>query len=196
MDKTNTFVIFYQAGDMNINDAEKLVKTEKNTEFHMLFFHNKNLHFDKAVILREVLYKKFERVDPDTEYDNENNIIKLTKTLYFNLLEFDREVDDEYEKYLSKINYRIECIFQTFSLFFRIYKNENQIYIFPVQILDKFIKYLEKPGIKYTEVEKNNKFFKENEIIKNINASIKIASGDKETAVFSQKMMTGIFHVS
>jgi hypothetical protein len=196
MENASIFIIFYQTEDLNINDSEKLIKSELSKDFHLLFFHNKKLHFNKTVILREVLYKKFENIIPDTEYDNENNLIKLTKTLYFNLHEFDKEIDDEYEKYLSKSNYRIDCIFQTFSLFYRIYKNENQIYVFPVQILEKFVKYLNDLKINYHQVAKNNSVFRENKIIKKINENIKYGIDTKnEAGLFMKNTIVKIFQI-
>jgi len=195
MKNFNTIILFYNTDELSVNDLEKEIIAGSNNIYHLFFFHNKNLHFSKAKILKEVLLKKFEEIIPDTGYNNENNTITLTKKLEFNLFHFDKLIDDEYDKYLSIINYRIDCILQTFSLFVKIYKNRNQIYLFPGELLEKFVKYMNEKKFKYKILKISNNIFKEDKILYLINDTLMENIEDNKKKFFVQKQIIKIFQI-
>jgi len=137
------FVLFYDAKELNIKDVESELFTEEKVAFNFYFFHNKNMHFDKNIIYHNKLKELFDNVEP--EFHIEGDTIRLVKQINdYNANSFRVLAEKEYESYLSKINYRIDCIFQSFFLFSQLYATKDMIFIFPLQIKTRFIEILKK----------------------------------------------------
>jgi hypothetical protein len=140
MDPNVKLVAFYNFNEVNIKDIEKDLYTKDRQIFHFFFFNNRNLHFKKSKIYDESLIKEFENEAPEFNYDNRSGKMTMIKKIQnFDKKIFDKKVNENYRQYIKAINYRIECIFQTFTLFNNLYKDKMIIFAFPYQLYKKFI---------------------------------------------------------
>ncbi|HOJ64994.1 MAG TPA: hypothetical protein PLE45_11310 [Spirochaetota bacterium] len=148
-------IAFYATNELDIKDIESEFFIENREKVSFFLFHNRGLNLTKSDIFKNCLLKELEKVEPVFTYKNDSLI--MTKEIKnFDFEYFDNFVDKEYNDYLSKINYRIDCIFQTFDLFYRLYKDRNILFVIPMQIFHKFIEYFNKNNIKFQEVSKLN----------------------------------------
>ncbi|MCG8572400.1 MAG: hypothetical protein MJB14_19890 [Spirochaetes bacterium] len=162
--------IFYSSPELPIKDTDSELYTEQKEKFHFFLFHNQNLHFSQSTILKEVLLKNFSEIPPEFEYLTESNSLLLKKKIEeFDFEKFDRGVEVEFQDYLKKINYRIQCIFQTFTLFYDLYKEKHLIYVFPRQIYNSYLDVLKQNQIKNTEISKLHSTVRELDIMHWIN---------------------------
>ena len=173
MDHGSTIILFYFIDyNLEMKDIESELYTDDREQIHFCMFHNKELHFSKSEILKRTLVKKFENVSPEFHYANEK--VMMVKTLEnFDSDEFDKFVDSEYEDYLNRINYRIDCIFQTIVMYMNIYKNKNVVFILPVQIITHFEKEFEKKDIIYSEIKSSIEIIKKWDVLTWINYYLK-----------------------
>lgn len=159
MDHKRRLAVFYSFEDIDMKDIETEIFTEdKKEKFQFYFFHNMNLHFSKTTILKEELLKIFGAVEPEFYFDVDTHryyMQKIIKDFSFN--EFDQRVDDEFDSYLKRINYRIDCVIQTFTLFFDLYKDKDMIFVFPMQLHTRFLETIEELKFSYTDVSKLDK---------------------------------------
>jgi hypothetical protein len=179
MEQGEKLILFYFIDyNLDIKDIESELYTESREQIHFCMFHNRELHFSKSEILKKTLVKKFEDISPEFHYENGSMI--MTKSLdNFNTAEFDKFVDNEYEDYLNRINYRINCIFQTISLYLNIYKNKNIVFILPIQIISHFEKEYDNNKIKYSEIQSSIEIIKKWDVLTWINYYLK-----KESSLF------------
>lgn len=180
------FIVFYSLYEINIKDIEKDLYTKDRKMFHLFFFHNKNLHFKKSKIFNECLIKEFENIEPEFDYDEKKATMIMNKKIKgFNKKEFNKKVTDNYNQYINLINYRIECIFQTFTLFNNLYKDKSLIFAFPYQLYKKFVSLLENNRLNFETLLKKNIPYYTNyfDIVYWINYFLKIdniSNSDKE----------------
>ena len=154
-DQKIKIAVFYSFNELNIKDTEHELFTENKEKFHYFFFNNHNLHFSKTKILNDVLLEKFEDKKPTFLFSEKKGILQMRKDYEnFDFKHFDLEVDERYNDYLSKINYRIDCIFQTFTLFSELYRDKHLIFVFPAQLLDRFNDLLQEKELQTVELNK------------------------------------------
>ncbi len=112
MQNREILIIFYSIKELDLNDIDKEIYTKEKKEiFHLFFFHNKDLHFNKAIISRQVLSRIFDKIEPEYSHDKTNDTIILTKKISnFNYYEFDNNVDEAYSNYLKMVDHRIKSI--------------------------------------------------------------------------------------
>ncbi len=132
-------VVFYLSDELDLKDIEKELFTSNQEKFHFFFFHNKNLHFSKDIIKYQTLLAKFSNIEP--EFNFKKNEITMKKKLNMNIEDLQDEVENEFQQYKSRIQYRIDSIFQTFSMFSKLYSSRSIIYVFPFQLYENFIDY-------------------------------------------------------
>jgi len=145
------YIYFFKSEEIDVKDVESEIFSEKREVVNFFFFHNKDMHFDKSVIREKTLNSLFENIHP--HFENIDNTLIMTKKIQnFNNDEFDSNVEKFYSDYLNRINYRIDCIFQTFGLFANLYKDKNLVFVFPFQIYDGFIKYINEYNILVEEL--------------------------------------------
>jgi hypothetical protein len=173
MDGIQKMILFYFVNyNLEIKDIESEVYTDSRVQMHFCMFHNKDLHFSKSEILKKTLVKKFENISPEFHYENGKMV--MTKYLPdFNTDEFDKFVDVEYNDYLYRINYRIDCIFQTISLFLNIYKDKNVVFILPIQLISHFEKESDNQKMMYSEITGSLDIIKKWDILTWINYYLK-----------------------
>ncbi|MBN2545487.1 MAG: hypothetical protein JXB50_06805 [Spirochaetes bacterium] len=166
MQNKEILIIFYSINELNLNDIDKELYTKEKKEiFHLFFFHNKDLHFNKSIISNQVLKKLFENIEPVYTHDKVNDSIILTKTIInFNYYEFDNAVDDAYSGYLKMVKYRIDSIIETFILFNKLYSNKNLIFVFPYELIDNFNRIISENKIKLIKVSFDDKILIEYDI--------------------------------
>lgn len=178
------FVFFYSSEELEIKDVESELFSESRDPFNFFFFHNKDMHFSKSVILRKTLEKMFDSINPDFDF-YEGNLIMTKEIKDFNNFEFDKDVDNAFNEYLTRINYRIDCIFQTFSLFVNIYKERNLIFVLPFEIEERFVNYINENNITNTEVNNLSETSKFIDLINRVNyytgQSVKTGNSKKIT---------------
>ena len=181
MDQGSTIILFYFIDyNLEMKDIESELYTDEREQIHFCMFHNKDLHFSKSEILKRTLVKRFENVSPEFHYANEK--VMMVKTLEnFDSDEFDQYVDHEYEDYLNRINYRIDCIFQTIGMYMNIYKKKNVVFILPIQIITHFEKEFDKKNIIYSEIKSSIEIIKKWDVLTWINYYLK-----KESKVHSE----------
>jgi len=166
MQNREILIIFYSVKELDLNDIDKEIYTKEKKEiFHLFFFHNKDLHFNKSIISRQVLSRIFEKIEPEYSHDKTNDTIILTKKISnFNYYEFDNTVDEAYSNYLKTVDYRIKSIIETFILFNKLYSKKNLIFVFPYELIDNFNSIIEEKDIKLSEIDINNKILLEYDI--------------------------------
>lgn len=157
------FVLFYSCSPLKGEDIENSLFTNEKEEFKFFLFNNKNLHFSKNVIRNELLEKKFNQVK-STFVFNANSITMTKKLVSLDREKFEKEVDSEYEDYLKKINYRINCIFQSFTIFYEIYSDKSLIFIIPEEIKHQFLDYLNNENFLVKKVKEDSQYIKKYDI--------------------------------
>lgn len=162
--------VFYSSTECTFKDVDSQIFTEDKDTFHFFLFHNKELHFSKPVILKRVLMEYFQPVEPEFDYEIDNHALIMKKRIIdFDFIDFDKRVDVEYQDYLARITYRIECIFQTFDLFLNLYKDKNLVFVFPTQLYDKFMDNIEERKFEIEEISKINHLVRRYDILHWIN---------------------------
>ncbi len=146
--------VFYLSDELEIKDIEKELFTADKEKFQLFFFHNKNLHFSKDIIKYGTLLSKFEKIEPEFKFDKDE--ITMNKKMKIDMAKFDEEVDNEYNLYRARMTYRMDSIFQTFTLFDRLYRDRSIIFIFPFQLYENFISFAEDSAFSYKELEKDD----------------------------------------
>ena len=188
-------VVFYSTQEIDIKDIESEIFTENREQVNFFLFHNKDMHFNKALILQKVLLSELHNIKP--EFDFIKNSLVMTKRINnFNFIRFDQRVDFEYYDYLSKINYRIDCIFQTFSLFLRLYADRNIIFVFPIQIRDNFFTLLGKNNLECKEITKINDAVRRLETLHWINYYSKTTLNPNDEGIINYKKVTHIYLIN
>ena len=168
MDEFTKLIFFYYSNNIDCKDIETEIFTDKREKINFFLFHNRDLHFSKSEIFKKTLIKKFESIPPEFQM-LENELIMFKSISNFKSEDLDKLVDEEYADYINKINYRIECIFQTFSLFLGLYKEKNIVFIFPLQLFSQFEKHIDEYGIKLKKIDELNNMIKQYDIVNSIN---------------------------
>jgi hypothetical protein len=144
-------IIFYNSDELPILDVDSEIFTSDRKPFHFFLFHNREMHFSKAIIYKQTLIDHFHNIEPRFEMDG--STLKMFKELHnFEKNSFDQLIEERYQAYLERINYRIDCIFQTFTLFGPLYSDKPQVYVFPDQIQSNFSSIAEKNRLEYQEL--------------------------------------------
>jgi len=166
MQNREILIIFYSIKELDLNDIDKEIYTKEKKEiFHLFFFHNKDLHFNKAIISRQVLSRIFDKIEPEYSHDKTNDTIILTKKISnFNYYEFDNNVDEAYSNYLKMVDHRIKSITETFILFTKLYSKKNLIFVFPNELYDNFVGIMKEKDIKLSEITIDNNILMEYDI--------------------------------
>lgn len=193
-------LLYYNCLYIFNNDLDKEVNTsnmEKN--FHLFFFHNNDLHFNKKIIKYQILDLKFSNIKPLYFYKkyekNKSVLVQIKKIEEYTTEEFKKEVDLAYKNYLNTINYRINSIIETIKLFLKLYRDKTVIFIVPQKL-----KNIIKKNIKNYKIIKTEKeiLFKL-ELFYWINYFLKISSANKnlsnELNTFSENIITGIYEI-
>ena len=150
MESISKLIVFYLADELEVKDIDREIYTEDKKRFHIFFFHNMNLEKKKSDFFNKVILKEFENVEPEIIFDEKEKSVTITRKIGdVDFLKFQDATEFEYNKYLDNLNYRIKCIIQTFSLFSKLYKDKNSLFIIPYQIADQFIKEIEENKINY-----------------------------------------------
>lgn len=194
MKKIVRIAAFYQCEEFETQDVEKEIYTKEKEQFHFFFFHNQQLHFNKEIIKKETLIKDYGNIDPI--FTLKNNKLIMTKTINdFDEKEFDKRVNNNYKKYVGNINYRIECIFQTFYIFYDLYNDRSLIYLFPDQLFDKFKKHLAQNDMKYNKIYLNNDFVKYYDTVYWANYFSRINPDTPQEGMVKEKNITRIIQL-
>jgi len=158
MNNNNIFVFFYFSNEFDLKDIDKEIYTKNQKEiFHLFFFNNKNLHFDKNIIINNELNSIFNALPAEYILDKHNNTILLTKKINnFNFIKFDNDTDNAYNKYLVSATHRIDSIIQTFNLFIKFYTDKDLFFIVPYKIFNEFSNNLKEKNISYETIQKNS----------------------------------------
>lgn len=193
-------LLYYNCLYIFNNDLDKEANTsnmEKN--FHLFFFHNNDLHFNKKIIKYQILDLKFSNIKPLYFYKkyekNKSVLVQIKKIEEYTTEEFKKEVDLAYKNYLNTINYRINSIIETIKLFLKLYRDKTVIFIVPQKL-----KNIIKKNIKNYKIIKTEKeiLFKL-ELFYWINYFLKISSANKnlsnELNTFSENIITGIYEI-
>jgi hypothetical protein len=185
---------FYQTDEFNAQDIEKELYTDEKEEFHLFFFHNKNLHFSRKIIRKFSLKNIFSDIAPKYNLKNKDlYMIKIIKD--FNKGTFESKVDEEYKKYLNNINYRIECIFQTLLVFLDLYKDRTLIYLLPEQLYERFMDLLQKKELGYDSIEMNNNIVKKYDIVYWANYFSRVNPDLPEEGVIKKEKITRVIEI-
>lgn len=189
---SDILIAFYATNELDIKDIESDFFTETRETVNFFLFHNKELNLTKSDILKNILLRELDKVEPVFVYSKTDLIMtKIIKD--FDFIHFDNLVDEEYNYYLNKIEYRISCIFQTFELFYRIYSDRNILFVIPMQIFDRFQKYLQDNNIKFREVSKINETVRKYEVLYWINYYSKKDLNSSIEGTISYKNVIRIF---
>lgn len=148
-------VLFYTSNELQINDIESEYFTDEREKVYFFMFHNKDLHFSKDIIFNKTLLTEFDKIKPEFRFTGNN--VELKKVLNnFDIESFNKTVDFEFTEYTKRINYRIECVFQTFNLFIQLYKERNFVFVLPIEIELFFHKNNKDNGIICNENKNDN----------------------------------------
>lgn len=161
-------IAFYATNELDIKDIESEFFIENREKVSFFLFHNRGLNLTKSDIFKNTLLKELEKVEPVFSYSG-LNLIMTKEIKNFNFEYFDSIVDREYNDYLAKMQYRIDCIFQTFDLFYRLYNDRNILFVVPMHIFNNFIKYFNENNIIFKEISKLNKIVRDYEVLHWIN---------------------------
>lgn len=195
MENFYKLAVFYSTDELDLKDIESEIFTENRKKVNFFLFHNKDMHFNKAEILKKSLLNELDTIQP--EFNFKNNSLIMTKVIKnFDFEAFDKKVDVEYNDYLNRINYRIDCIFQTFDLFYRLYNERNIIFTFPIQIKSKFNDIMNNGGIKYEELTKINDIVRNLEALHWINYYSKKNINQKDEGVIRFRNITNIYRLT
>ncbi|HQB60695.1 MAG TPA: hypothetical protein PK899_03435 [Spirochaetota bacterium] len=187
--------VFYSTDELDLKDIESEIFTENREKVNFFFFHNRDMQFNKAEILKKSLLNELDTIQP--EFNFKRNSLIMTKVIKkFDFEAFDKKVDAEYNDYLNKINYRIDCIFQTFDLFYRLYSDRNIIFTFPSQIKSNFNDILNKNEIKCEELTKINNIVRDLEVLHWINYYSKKNINQKDEGIVSYRNITNIYKLA
>jgi hypothetical protein len=182
MDNLLKIILFYSFdSEIDIKDVETELFTEERNKVNFCFFHNKELHFSKSEILKRTLIKQFENILPRFKYSKRNMIMTKIKP-NFDTVKFDNIVTAEYEDYTKKINYRIDCIFQTIIMFVNLYKSNNLIFVLPQQLENSFNNFLQEYELEINEIQNVSQTLIKWDIINWINYYLK-----KDTQISNDK---------
>jgi hypothetical protein len=76
------FLVFYATNPLFLKDIDREIFTsEKKASFHLFFFHNRDLHFNRDVITKEVLDKKISEVMANYIHDTDNSVVTQIKRI-------------------------------------------------------------------------------------------------------------------
>lgn len=136
--KKSNFLVFYATNPLFLKDIDREIFTsDKKASFHLFFFHNRDLHFNRDVITKEVLDKKFSEVMANYIHDTDNSVVTQIKRIEnFDYYQFEKDVDLAYESYTRTINYRINSIIETINLFLQLYKEKSIVFVLPAELID------------------------------------------------------------
>ncbi len=161
---SNILIAFYATNELDIKDIESDFFIESREKVNFFLFHNRGLNLTKSDILKNILLKELEKIEPIFVYSKTDLIMtKIIKN--FDFENFDKKVDEKYNDYLNKIEYRISCIFQTFELFYRLYNDRNILFVIPMQLFERFQKYLQDNNIEFKEISKINETVRKYEVL-------------------------------
>jgi hypothetical protein len=175
MDNFVKLFFFYSSSELNIKDVETEFFTDNREKIYFFLFHNKELHFSRSEILKRSLHQIFENIDSNFEYIGDS-LVMTRQIKHFDTVEFDKSVDKAFEDYLVKINYRIDCVIQTISLFLDLYKDRNIVFVLPNQIFDRCETLFKERNENQEILSKENKIIVDWNIIEKINYYTKINS--------------------
>ncbi len=168
MNKPFKYVFFYSLDEIDVKDVESEIFSEKREPIHFYFFHNRDMHFSKSVILKKTLIDMIDEITPEFDFfDGDLIMTKVVKN--FNNEEFDIKVDKAFLEYMKRINYRIDCIFQTFGLFVNLYKDRNLVFVFPFEIIETFKKYIDEYNIPVRQIKSLKETEKDVGILERVN---------------------------
>lgn len=157
MKAATKLIVFYLADELKVKDIDREIYTEDKKMFHIFFFHNLSLDVKKTNIFNKVILKEFEHIESEIKLDKKEKSITLTKNIKdVDFLKLEEAVDIEYNKCVDNLNYRIKCIIQTFSLFSKLYKDKNSLFIIPYQIADQFIKEIDENKVNYKRLDNDD----------------------------------------
>lgn len=186
------YIFFYDFSEVDVKDVESEIFSVKREPINFFFFHNKEMHFNKEVIYNTNLFNRFENIQPTYKKDG-NNLVMTKKIDNFDESGFNLEVDKAYNDYLTRINYRIDCIFQTFGLFINLYKDKNLIFVFPKEITNGFVKYIDEYNIATNKIESLSLTNSDIDILDRLNYYASQNINFKTTEKFTEQNISEIF---
>jgi hypothetical protein len=192
-------IAFYSHKEIIIKDVEKDLYTKDRKTFHLFLFNNKNLHFKKSIIYNNSLIKEFDNIQAEFKFNKKKSELVMVKKIPdFNKKEFNKKVIENYNQYINNINYRIDCIFQTFTLFNNLYKDKILIFVFPFELYDAFLNLLKKDNLAYDLFLKNEMSHYMNyfEIVYWINYFFKVNTNIQEVNDIQNKNIKAIIKIN